>query len=167
MYGGTHFVWMTIDFCLRGCADDGFKYAGLLHQWCHCGNDPYSNLVNYPKVHDSECDLPCTGNGSQICGGNSRISIYRIGEVKSVQTSQLYRTAFYGRAISGQPLKSEVIHSNGLIAKVECAKTCGDTIDCRSFSISSQTKLCHLFEKTIQLGDANIIDPSTSVLNLV
>lgn len=29
VYGGIHFVSLTIDFCILGCADDGFKYAGM------------------------------------------------------------------------------------------------------------------------------------------
>ncbi|VDI67005.1 Hypothetical predicted protein [Mytilus galloprovincialis] len=176
VYGAVFYTSLTIDFCFRGCADDGFKYAALMsidRQWCLCGNESNVDLARTEPVSESECDTPCNGNLSQICGGRYRISLYRITtvsrdlEVKSVPTSQLYRTAFYGRAISGQPLKSEVMQRNGLIARVECAKACGDTIDCRAFSLSSQTKLCLLFEKTIQLCDANIIDPSTSVLNLV
>lgn len=30
MYGDTSFVTMTIDFCILGCADDEFEYAGLV-----------------------------------------------------------------------------------------------------------------------------------------
>ena len=92
---------------------------------------------------------------------NNHICI--VGEVISVPTFQQYGTAFYGSAISSQPLKSEVIHRNGLKAKVDCANACGEIIDCKVFSISSQTKLCHMFEHTTQLCDANIMEPNTSV----
>ncbi|XP_071128175.1 sialate:O-sulfotransferase 1-like [Mytilus edulis] len=164
LYGGTNILTLTIDLCILGCADDGFRYAGVQsRQWCHCGNDPHSDLAIHPNVSDSECNTPCLGNWTQMCGADWRLSIYRIREVISVPTFQQYGTAFYGSAISSQPLKSEVIHRNGLKAKVDCANACGEIIDCKVFSISSQTKLCHMFEHTTQLCDANIMEPNTSV----
>ncbi|CAG2234070.1 unnamed protein product [Mytilus edulis] len=143
-------------------------------QWCLCGNETNLDLARTRPLCESQCNTPCIGNVSQSCGGRYKISIYRItpmieenGEVKSVPTYQRYRTAFNSLAISSQPLKSEVIHGNGLIAKVECAKACGDTIDCRAFSFSYLTKLCRLFGKTMQRCDADTTDWFTSVLNLV
>ncbi|XP_063417728.1 kremen protein 2-like [Mytilus trossulus] len=80
-YGDRHFESLTIDFCLLGCADDGFKYAGMMsRQWCQCDNDLYSDTTG-SKVSDSECDTPCYGNGSQMWGGDFMLSIYRISKV--------------------------------------------------------------------------------------
>ncbi|XP_071128177.1 sialate:O-sulfotransferase 2-like [Mytilus edulis] len=164
VYGGIHFVNMTIDFCILGCADDGFKYAGMQsRQWCHCGNDPYSDLAIHPNVSNSECSTPCYGNLSQMCGGEWRLSIYRIRKVLSTPTFQQYGTAFYGKKISTQPTKSQVIYTTGIKAKVYCARVCGETIDCKLFSFSSQSKFCSLFENTINLCEANIMDPNTSI----
>ncbi|CAC5400699.1 unnamed protein product [Mytilus coruscus] len=146
VYGGTNILTLTIDFCILGCADDGFKYAGMQsRQWCHCGNDPFLDLARHPNVSDSECNTPCYGNWTQVCGADWRLSIYRIREVISVPTFQQYGTAFYGRAISSQPSKSEFIHSNGLKAKVDCAKACGDIID-YSMAAAPDSAFCGICE---------------------
>lgn len=92
-----------------------------------------------------------------------KTQIFFVGEVISVPTFQQYGTAFQGRAISSQSLKSEIMHRNGLKAKVDCANACGETINCKVYSISSHTKLCHRFENSPQLCDANITDPNSSV----
>ncbi|CAG2230693.1 unnamed protein product [Mytilus edulis] len=98
-------------------------------QWCLC--DTNIDLTKSSNVTDSECNTPCNGNLSQMCGGNWRLSLYRIREVISVPSFQQYGTAFHGRAISSQSLKSEIMHRNGLKAKVDCANACGETIDCK------------------------------------
>jgi hypothetical protein len=52
---------------------NGYRYAGLeYYQECFCGA-----TVDGPQAADaSSCNLPCTGNSSQTCGGNDLLSVY-------------------------------------------------------------------------------------------
>src|SRR5205809_404080 len=53
------------------CQANGYRYAGLEYYGkCFCG----SNLP--AAAPESECRSPCTGNKTQICGADRRISIY-------------------------------------------------------------------------------------------
>ncbi|KAG8818964.1 hypothetical protein FRC18_012255 [Serendipita sp. 400] len=65
---------MTIQKCIDGCAAAGYSSAGLeFGRECFCDN------VSYPpgKTDDiRECNMPCTGDASQSCGGPDRILIY-------------------------------------------------------------------------------------------
>ncbi|VDI74139.1 Hypothetical predicted protein, partial [Mytilus galloprovincialis] len=67
---------MTIERCIRFCAKKRTKFAGLEFKYqCFCGN----SISNKRKRKDSECSLPCLGNGQQKCGGVWRISVYKVG----------------------------------------------------------------------------------------
>ncbi|PVF94002.1 WSC-domain-containing protein [Serendipita vermifera] len=65
---------MTVQKCIDGCKTAGFSSAGVEYgRECYCDN------VSYPlsQSHDMrECNKPCTGDGSQFCGGPNRILIY-------------------------------------------------------------------------------------------
>ena len=64
---------MTIDKCQTFCFDKDYLYAGVQYaDECFCGN---AIVPEIPKPN-SECDYPCTGNSSQICGGFWRMNIY-------------------------------------------------------------------------------------------
>ena len=65
--------------CADKCSDGGFSYYGLV--WgnqCSCGND-----IGGEQVGDSECNTPCVGDNSQMCGGDGEANptvIYQIGD---------------------------------------------------------------------------------------
>lgn len=49
-------------------------YAGLeFGAECYCGHRVQSN-----KSLESECQMNCTGNPSLVCGGASRLSVFRL-----------------------------------------------------------------------------------------
>ena len=63
---------MTPQLCSTLCGSD-YKYFGV--QWtyeCFCGN-AYGSLGN---ATDSDCNTPCSGDSSTMCGGENRNSIY-------------------------------------------------------------------------------------------
>lgn len=62
--------------CIATCRAKGFKYAGVQYsESCLCGN-------NYGKYGVADnCNMKCTGDGSQICGGYSSNGIYATGFV--------------------------------------------------------------------------------------
>jgi len=70
---------MTPTMCIEFCSNFEFPYgfAGVeLGQECWCDGviQLTANLTN-----SSECDIPCSGDGTEICGGTSRISIFTDG----------------------------------------------------------------------------------------
>ncbi|PQE15506.1 WSC domain-containing protein [Rutstroemia sp. NJR-2017a WRK4] len=66
---------MTVEMCLRFCKGYGLKYAGLEYtRECYCSR--YLSVFSVP-VPESQCDLACLGNSSQLCGGALRLSLYQ------------------------------------------------------------------------------------------
>jgi hypothetical protein len=66
---------MTIEQCVSYCGSKGYKYAGLQYsRQCFCDND-------YGAFGPSDnCNMECSGNASQICGGTWANSVYSIGQ---------------------------------------------------------------------------------------
>ncbi|KAG8805415.1 hypothetical protein FRC17_005529, partial [Serendipita sp. 399] len=75
---------MTVQKCIDGCAAAGFSSAGVeFGRECFCDN------VTFPPRQSedmSECNKPCTGDASEICGGPDRILIYYNDPVPSLET---------------------------------------------------------------------------------
>ena len=44
------------------------------YEECFCDDD----YGTYGKAGEADCNAPCKGNTSQICGGTSRISVWKI-----------------------------------------------------------------------------------------
>lgn len=64
---------MTVEVCMAECKGNGFRYAGLEYYGeCYCGN-----AVNGLSIDESQCNFPCTGNKSEVCGGGNIISVYQ------------------------------------------------------------------------------------------
>ncbi|KAI1080793.1 WSC-domain-containing protein [Whalleya microplaca] len=70
---------MTVDMCTQECADAMYAYAGLEYgRECWCGAQPAPDLEDASDPSCAmQCDIPCGGNGKQICGGRGAITIYR------------------------------------------------------------------------------------------
>lgn len=68
---------MTPKMCVDRCADFGYMAAGLEYgQECYCG-DPQNIIVSHStKKDEKECNIPCAGDESSLCGGGSRLSTY-------------------------------------------------------------------------------------------
>lgn len=64
---------MTIQSCLKHCAQQGYAVAGLQHaMWCFCGN-------SFGRFGASNaCNMRCNGNTNQTCGGAWANSIYKV-----------------------------------------------------------------------------------------
>jgi len=60
--------------CVATCAAQGFPFAGVQYgQSCLCGNS-YGNHGTSDR-----CNMPCTGDSSQVCGGYNSNSVYATG----------------------------------------------------------------------------------------
>ncbi|XP_063420121.1 uncharacterized protein LOC134705307 [Mytilus trossulus] len=55
----------------------GYRYFGIENSHeCFCGNN--MDTITFPKTPERECNMACTGDRTQMCGGFCRISIYYV-----------------------------------------------------------------------------------------
>ena len=53
----------------------GYTYAGMADGYeCYCGNSE-DNLNGL----STDCNVPCSGDSNNICGGDDSLSVYKIG----------------------------------------------------------------------------------------
>jgi len=66
---------MTIESCASFC--QGHVYFGLEYaNQCYCGDSLDMTVVN--KTLDSDCNMLCSGNSSELCGGPNRLTTYKM-----------------------------------------------------------------------------------------
>lgn len=83
---------MTIESCLAFCQAAGYPYAGV--EWSQeCCEDlnshsHYKDLIFYfldcdyaietdfADIYPTDCNMACSGNSSELCGGSQRINIF-------------------------------------------------------------------------------------------
>lgn len=66
---------LTPEKCFEHCKQNNFRYAGVQAGYaCLCDNQPVRGFGE--KMPDSECNMPCTGDGSKKCGSYWRQDIY-------------------------------------------------------------------------------------------
>ena len=65
---------LTVEKCLTHCWDLGYVFAGVqFSSECYCSQNP---PTPYTPVASSECNMACTGDADQTCGGSLRINVY-------------------------------------------------------------------------------------------
>ena len=68
---------MTVEVCTAFCAQGGYPYAGLEYgQNSFCGYGLSNGSTN---VRDNQCGLPCSGDNSEVCGGEGSLTVYESG----------------------------------------------------------------------------------------
>ncbi|KAF2010628.1 hypothetical protein BU24DRAFT_427744 [Aaosphaeria arxii CBS 175.79] len=72
-----------IEYCQTEAVGAPFEFAGTTNRgYCSCGNQITGGtsrlLPPDPSGTEPQCVAPCTGDDSQVCGGNNRITIYGI-----------------------------------------------------------------------------------------
>ncbi|KJA23963.1 hypothetical protein HYPSUDRAFT_201077 [Hypholoma sublateritium FD-334 SS-4] len=66
---------MTLEACAAFCTPAGYEFFGVeFSRECYC-----DNVIESPGAIETDggCNMPCTGNSAEICGGSSRINIYQ------------------------------------------------------------------------------------------
>lgn len=84
-------TWYGFDFTTASCASycegsprpQPFVFAGVAatgtgtpHTTCHCGYAGSYNAAMATPALESECNSPCDGDSSLICGGVDRITVF-------------------------------------------------------------------------------------------
>jgi len=74
----TNAKTMTKNVCVAACKKAGYKYAGTQYaSQCFCGNE-------YKKLGKAtNCNMSCTGDKKQKCGGSWANSVYQVTASKS------------------------------------------------------------------------------------
>jgi hypothetical protein len=69
----------TVESCIA--AAKGYSFAGVQdgHQ-CWAGNDPGAT-----KAAETSCNMPCTANTKETCGGEWFNSVYAVGGISSIK----------------------------------------------------------------------------------
>ena len=63
----------TIEICKKLCFEKGYQYAGVEYsKECFCGN----NVPKKVASQQTECNMNCSGDRSQKCGGPNRMNVY-------------------------------------------------------------------------------------------
>lgn len=80
----------TVGQCVTACSAQNYKYAGVEYGGeCWCGNAFTAGAVQ-AKIGD--CNMPCNDNGTEYCGGPSRLNVYQKGGSASTTTTTLPTT---------------------------------------------------------------------------
>ncbi|PAA47794.1 hypothetical protein BOX15_Mlig009878g1 [Macrostomum lignano] len=96
---------MTPELCGAICALVNFGYSGVQNNFdCYCGNS-YGSL---DRDLESNCNKPCAGDATKICGGSNRNSVYALTYLASKNTYMMIDQ-------SNQPVKCDLtVHWLGL-----------------------------------------------------
>ncbi|KAF7949209.1 hypothetical protein EAE96_008376 [Botrytis aclada] len=65
---------LTIEACLHACKEGGYAFAGVEYsQECYCGVVLGNGTA---KVDESNCQMTCSGNTTELCGGAANLYLY-------------------------------------------------------------------------------------------
>lgn len=68
---------MTNEKCVKFCGDKGFSMAGTEYsRECYCGNSIPDSAKPVAGVVGN-CDMTCSGDSNQFCGGSGKLSLYQ------------------------------------------------------------------------------------------
>uniref|UniRef100_A0A1I8GFA0 WSC domain-containing protein n=1 Tax=Macrostomum lignano TaxID=282301 RepID=A0A1I8GFA0_9PLAT len=115
---------MTPELCGAICALVNFGYSGVQNNFdCYCGNS-YGSL---DRDLESNCNKPCAGDATKICGGSNRNSVYAL----------TYLVQSTGEVRSDCALAR-------LDSALRCAAKCSTRDDCQAAVFSKRLVNCHL-----------------------
>jgi hypothetical protein len=74
---------LTVEECLYACKDGGYSFAGVEYgQECYCGVVLGNGTV---PLDSTSCNIKCTGNSAEYCGGRSTLNLYVASDLESTQ----------------------------------------------------------------------------------
>ncbi|KIO26850.1 hypothetical protein M407DRAFT_234114 [Tulasnella calospora MUT 4182] len=104
--------------CLALCTKSGFQYGGSeFGNECWCGNTLTSPIAR----PESDCNLPCSGDNTQTCGGSLALALY---QVASTTTADLAYQGCYVDTSSPSRLLTSLSFTSKLMTPTMCKSTC-------------------------------------------
>ncbi len=74
---------LTVEECLFACKDGGYSFAGVeFGQECYCGVVLGNGTL---PLASSQCNMACTGNSAETCGGRATLDLYVAVDLESSQ----------------------------------------------------------------------------------
>ncbi|KAI9835060.1 MAG: hypothetical protein M1819_002612 [Sarea resinae] len=78
---------MTVEGCVEECSAKGYTFAGLEYaDQCYCGDSVASADMPVKGVIGN-CQMACSGNSAEYCGGGSALSLYQKTGANSTTTA--------------------------------------------------------------------------------
>ncbi|RDW56813.1 hypothetical protein BP5796_12880 [Coleophoma crateriformis] len=72
----TENATMTPEVCASFCSSQGYPVMGVEYgEECYCGTYPTGDSTTAPQ---SDCNMECTGDAGQLCGGSDRLNVYTL-----------------------------------------------------------------------------------------
>ncbi|XP_016409370.1 WSC domain-containing protein 2-like isoform X2 [Sinocyclocheilus rhinocerous] len=128
---------MTVFRCQDNCAERGYLYAGLeFGAECYCGHK-----IQAPNVSESECNMECKGEKSNLCGGPKRLSIYRLE--LSQESARRYGSAIFKGCFKRPDNVTLALPASAVIKNMSVDK-CVDMCTEKEFSLAALAgEKCH------------------------
>ena len=123
--------------CISMCF--GKAFAGVQNSKdCWCGDEaPTSSLTS-----DDECDMPCVGDSSQICGGASRMNVYSTGALFSGPPPSKAVSAIMSSEHNGKLMATEICIDGVVIGgQSSLCHNCHPILDTR-ISVRPSVRTC-------------------------
>ena len=99
-YSQTSDSNLTIDECLSMCDEKGYTFAGVEYgEECYCGSSVPTSIT----YSDTACNVACTGESTEICGGGWALDLYELvsaTNVTSCTTDEAYSSLTVGNAFA-------------------------------------------------------------------
>ncbi|CAF0955596.1 unnamed protein product, partial [Brachionus calyciflorus] len=73
---GKHIPYNTNGICLNFCSRSNYMIT-YGSEYCYC----FDTINQFNRTNENMCNLPCTGNSTQICGGFEHGSLFKISNV--------------------------------------------------------------------------------------
>ncbi|KAF9446564.1 hypothetical protein P691DRAFT_794299 [Macrolepiota fuliginosa MF-IS2] len=114
---------MTIEICMNFCNPKGYIFAGV--EFGHC-----DSTIQIPgeQAADTDCNVACSGNATELCGGSNRLNIFTNGKpspqiVQEIDNGTWVYQGCYTDSVSARTLINPVNIPLGVTAST-CVAAC-------------------------------------------
>ncbi|KAK8232248.1 hypothetical protein HDK90DRAFT_467432 [Phyllosticta capitalensis] len=147
----------SVESCIAFCQSKGFVLAGGEYsQECWCGNS-----ITTTKNADTSCNMACSGNGTEACGGPNLLSVYKSnaapppscsGSTPSVTTYTTANGTVFTLECGTDRAGADIGNTNPG-SFTGCMASCDNTPGCVDVSWAAPNGPCYL--KNSFAGNAN------------
>ncbi|KAJ7482399.1 WSC domain-containing protein [Mycena galericulata] len=114
---------MTVDSCIAFCTAGGANFAGVEYSSeCYCD---YALQVSGTLSSAGNCDMPCSGNATEVCGGANFVDLYWNGVLPVVpqQVGSWEYNGCFSDSVSTRALPHEETIPGGVTVE-SCTSAC-------------------------------------------
>uniref|UniRef100_A0A671QVZ9 WSC domain-containing protein n=1 Tax=Sinocyclocheilus anshuiensis TaxID=1608454 RepID=A0A671QVZ9_9TELE len=127
---------MTVFRCQDNCAEICSLWISTFGAECYCGHK-----IQAPNVSESECNMECKGEKSNLCGGPNRLSIYRLE--LSQESARRYGSAIFKGCFKRPDNVTLALPASAVIKNMSVDK-CVDMCTEKEFSLAALAgEKCH------------------------